>query len=173
MCCVGISSAISSTLELEPILQAAVEEVGRALNVRRAALVLWREGTQLPEGMSIYERPEHSSGWRDELNSHLNGSGRGAGSTEKNSSSARDGAHLPISEPEPEILPAKPETAESKDDDRPAMPCSMEVPISYRNDVIGGLLIEDDIPSRNWEDEEVLMVKTVSDLPATVPGRRL
>ena len=45
-----ISSAISSTLELEPILQAAVEEVGRALNVRRAALVLWQEGNKTPRG---------------------------------------------------------------------------------------------------------------------------
>src|SRR5205085_3853932 len=53
-----ISSAISSTLELEPILQTAVEEVGRALNARRAALVLWREGTSLPEGISVYERAE-------------------------------------------------------------------------------------------------------------------
>jgi diguanylate cyclase (GGDEF)-like protein len=43
------------------------------------------------------------------------------------------------------------------------MPCSLEVPISYRNDLIGGLLIEDDTPLRNWEAEELLMVKTVSD----------
>src|SRR4030095_16559828 len=36
-------------------------------------------------------------------------------------------------------------------------------PISFDNEIIGGLLIEDDTPLRNWEDEEVLMVKTVSD----------
>src|SRR4030095_10404640 len=36
-------------------------------------------------------------------------------------------------------------------------------PISFDNEIIGGLLIEDDTPYRNWEDEEVLMVKTVSD----------
>ena len=51
-----ISSAISSTLELESILQSAVEEVGRALKARRSALVLWQEGTSKPEGMSVYER---------------------------------------------------------------------------------------------------------------------
>src|SRR5436853_1510089 len=57
-----ISSAISSTLELEPILQTAVEEVGRALNARRTALVLWQEGTSLPEGISVYERTEETAG---------------------------------------------------------------------------------------------------------------
>lgn len=159
-----ISSAISSTLELEPILQSAVEEVGRALNARRAALVLWQEGTQLPDGMSIYERPEESNGGRDEPNSHLNGSGRGEGSTEKEDSpSAWDAAHRTMSEPEPEILGATPETGVVKDDGPLATPRPLEVPISYRNAVIGGLLIEDDTPFRNWEDEEVLMVRTVSD----------
>ncbi|HEX8186681.1 MAG TPA: hypothetical protein VF747_18080, partial [Blastocatellia bacterium] len=56
-----ISSAISSTLELESILQSAVEEVGQALQSRRAALVLWQEGTSMPEGMSVYERAEDIS----------------------------------------------------------------------------------------------------------------
>jgi diguanylate cyclase (GGDEF)-like protein len=42
-------------------------------------------------------------------------------------------------------------------------PCSLEVPITYRNKSIGGLLIEDDTAFRSWEDEEVLMVKTVCD----------
>lgn len=159
-----ISSKISSTLELEPILQSAVEEVGRALNARRAALVLWREGTKLPEGMSVYEQPEESYDGRDETNSPLNGSGRGASKSEKkDSSAAGDPAHRHISEQEPESLEATSEAGIGKDEGRPTTPCSLEVPISYRNTVIGGLLIEDDTPSRNWEDEEVLMVKTVSD----------
>ena len=52
----SISSAISSTLEQDRILQSAVEEVGRALKARRAALILWEEGTQMPESMTVYER---------------------------------------------------------------------------------------------------------------------
>ena len=99
-----ISSAISSTLELEPILQAAVEEVGRALNVRRAALVLWQEGTKLPEGMSVYERSEQSNGGRDETNSHLNGSGRGAVSTEKRDLASAGDALRTMSAAEPESI---------------------------------------------------------------------
>lgn len=137
-----ISSAISSTLELEPILQSAVEEVGRALAVRRAALVLWQEGTNMPEGMSIYERPQESAG------NHRNGAASGL-------------AERPTTHGVSAMSHAKPPTEDS--DGRLATPCSLEVPITYRKTVIGALLIEDDTAFRNWEDEEVLMVKTVSD----------
>jgi len=151
-----ISSAISGTLEIEPILQAAVEEVGRALRARRAALVLWQVGTNMPEGMSIYERPEDPQRNGNETGGHLNASGKG---------SATFGPHAPecvSSERAHEIFPANLPTAEDNDG-RSATSCALEVPIAYRNNVIGGLLIEDDTASRNWEDEEVLMVKTVSD----------
>lgn len=128
-----ISSAISSTLELDSILQSAVEEVGSALKARRAALVLWQEGTGLPEGMSVYERPE-------EL--------------------------LPASSAE-NVQGARP--AEGNDhsseisNDLVATPGPLEIPITYRNSVIGVLVVEDDAPGRIWEDEEMLMVQTASD----------
>ena len=157
-----ISSAISSTLELEPILQSAVEEVGRALRARRAALVLWQEGTNMPEGMSIYERPEEP---KPDL---------AVASSEPTISvkkSSADGKIEPLSilkHPAKynspvvkDVLPAKSVPAGS-DASQPT-PCALEVPITYRKNVIGGLLIEDDTPFRNWEDEEVLMVKTASD----------
>lgn len=155
-----ISSAISSTLELEPILQSAVEEVGRALRVRRAALVLWQEGTNMPEGMSIYERPEESA--RDAIDNPT-ASGKGSANNQKNGvTSGPHAAERANTQGAPEIFHAKPPAAEDSDASI-ATPCALEVPISYRNTVIGGLLIEDDTPFRNWEDEEVLMVKTVSD----------
>jgi diguanylate cyclase (GGDEF)-like protein len=123
-----ISAAISSTLELESILQSAVEEVGRAVKARRAALVLWQEGTLSPEDMTIYERNE------DE----------------------------PISVP---ANRAKDVVAvgEAVRVELPVSPGPLEVPVTYRNNVIGVLVVEDDLPGREWEDEEVLMVKTVSD----------
>lgn len=158
-----ISSAISSTLELEPILQAAVEEVGRALRVRRAALVLWQEGTNMPEGMSIYERPEEPPRDGIDTYAHLAASGKGSANNQKNpATSGPHAAERANTQGGPEIFHAKPQAAEDSDG-RIATPCTLEVPISYRNTVIGGLLIEDDTASRNWEDEEVLMVKTVSD----------
>ncbi|MEK6284713.1 MAG: sensor domain-containing diguanylate cyclase [Acidobacteriota bacterium] len=153
-----ISSAISSKLEIEPILQSAVEEVGRALRVRRAALVLWQEGTNLPEGMSIYERPEVSR-FDDGTDSHLGASGGdSANNHNKEAPSASRAADQANSE---ESLVAQ--TDGESNDRRLATPCSLEVPISYRNDIIGSLVIEDDTAFRNWEDEELLMTKTVAD----------
>ncbi|MEK6304243.1 MAG: sensor domain-containing diguanylate cyclase [Acidobacteriota bacterium] len=123
-----ISAAISSTLELESILQSAVEEVGRAVKARRAALVLWEEGTVSPEGMTIYERQE------DEAASG-----------------------------QPANRPKDPAAREAAAIEPPDPPGLLEVPVTYRENVIGELVVEHDLPGRNWEDEEVLMVKTVSD----------
>ncbi|HSO74905.1 MAG TPA: diguanylate cyclase, partial [Blastocatellia bacterium] len=124
-----ISSAISSSLELESILQSAVEEVGGALKARRAALVLWHEGTSSPEGMTVYERHDHDS------------------------ASARIGDL----EDEDPFLP------EGDGGELPDSAGLLEVPVTYRDTIVGVLAVEDDRPGRNWEDEEVRMVKTVSD----------
>jgi diguanylate cyclase (GGDEF)-like protein len=48
-------------------------------------------------------------------------------------------------------------------DGKLVIPGPLEIPITYRNSVIGVLVVEDDTPGRVWQDEEVLMVKTVSD----------
>ena len=157
-----ISSAISGTLELEPILQSAVEEVGRALRARRAALVLWQDGTNMPEGMSIYERAEELP--RDGADSfpHLGAPGKDLMNIHQNGTpSGLQGTERPTASGVSEVLHSRPATEET--DGRLSTPCALEVPITYRKNVIGGLLIEDDTPFRNWEDEEVLMVKTVSD----------
>jgi len=143
-----ISSAISSTLELEPILQAAVEEVGRALNARTAAVVLWQEGTNMPEGMSIYERPEEPNDHPTSSASLVNNNGRATWTSDQTEVGKPGNTQEPAREMNKEQSPAS---------------GSLEVPISYRNTVIGMLMIEDDAASRVWEDEEMLMVKTVCD----------
>jgi diguanylate cyclase (GGDEF)-like protein len=144
-----ISSAISSTLEIEPILQSAVEEVGRALQSRRAALVLWQEGTSRPEGMSVYERGEDIP--------TLNGAALSDSSHQDSDETARKPGH---SQDESSSLQySTDEIVES----RLVIPGPLEVPITYRNSLIGVLVVEDDTPGRLWQDEEVLMVKTVSD----------
>jgi diguanylate cyclase (GGDEF)-like protein len=140
-----ISSAISSTLELESILQSAVEEVGMALQARRAALVLWQEGTSKPEGMSVYERPEEIDPDPHEVASPLNASTAGAS---QDMIAGRSENGQPADQPSAEKL---------------QMPGPLEIPITYRNSVIGVLAIEDDSPGRVWEDEELLMAQTVSD----------
>ena len=158
-----ISSAISSTLEIESILQSAVEEVGRALRAHSAAIVLWHEGTNTLEGMCIYERPEDSQHDGNDTGTHLNKPVAGTANGKKTEApSGLNAARQANSEWAPETFHANPPAA--GDSDRPlATPCALDVPITYRNTVIGGLRIEDDTAFRNWEDEEVLMVKTVSD----------
>ncbi|HSE37975.1 MAG TPA: sensor domain-containing diguanylate cyclase [Blastocatellia bacterium] len=138
-----ISSAISSTLELEPMLQSAVEEVGRALKARRAALVLWQEGTNMPEGMTVYERTEESTPAGADV-FELTAIGKTPVINQTGGAKSR--------------LPGT-----DHGEVRPGTPGTLEMPITYRNTVIGVLSIEDDTPLRNWEDEEILMVKTVSD----------
>jgi len=162
-----ISSAISSTLELEPILQTAVEEVGRALNARRAALVLWQEGTSLPEGISVYERAEDTPA--DALPDR---------ESHKKRLPAMDSVTSYV---EPPVLPLIERAAHenlgrvtrpfSPQDTFESVclggavevPGSLEIPLTYRNSIIGVLVVEDDTPNRDWEDEEMLMVRTVSD----------
>lgn len=161
-----ISSAISSTLELEAVLQSAVEEVGRALNARRAAVVLWQEGTNMPEGMSVYERPESSDAASD--NDHIPFE-HPVESTASADESVDKSANENMDTIDPVTLfgdsrdEASQKAALENSDGRLTTPGTLEVPISYRNTVIGVLVIEDDRNSRNWEDEELLMVKTVSD----------
>ncbi|HWX42094.1 MAG TPA: GAF domain-containing protein, partial [Blastocatellia bacterium] len=123
-----ISSAISSTLELDVILQSAVEEVGRALKARRAALILWEEGTSKAETVNVYERE---------------------GSVEFGPA---DGPRAVSSTDQ-----ATPVAGKADDLNQIAGP--IEVPVTYRNSVIGVLAVEDNSPGRNWEDEEILMVK--------------
>ncbi len=171
-----ISSAISSSLELEPILQAAVEEVGRALNARRAALALWQEGTSRPEGMSVYERPEEPLRAENEVSGAQQTIKSEMTEPSPDTSFARSLSNA-ISQATPDSLLTLDENQNSHANDYrrngeidlglskgqmiPSGP--LEVPITYRNSVIGVLVVEDDAVGRNWEDEEVLMVKTVSD----------
>jgi diguanylate cyclase (GGDEF)-like protein len=154
-----ISSAISSTLEIGLILQSAVEEVGRALRARSAAIVLWQEGTNTPEGMSVYERTEDPQRDGNDTDTSLKTPDAGAADGQKKEApSALEAAKRPNGERASETFVANPCDAGDG-----SGPCALEVPITYRSTVIGGLRIEDDTAFRNWEDEEVLMVNTVSD----------
>jgi diguanylate cyclase (GGDEF)-like protein len=169
-----ISSAISSTLDLEAILQAAVEEVGRALKARRSALVLWQEGTSRPEGMSVYERADEPppdaplSESTDEDSEHQSKEAAADCVTSYLAPLSLPMAPQPeIADDAPHIVPDQEAHAKALDrfitENKLDIPGPLEIPITYRNSVIGVLVVEDDTPNRNWEDEEVLMVKTVSD----------
>jgi diguanylate cyclase (GGDEF)-like protein len=131
------------------------------LKVRRAALVLWQQGTNMPESMTVYERPEESDDDGPDAFEHLL---VGKNSRRNRTNGAITDQLATERTNKMEVLELFPPSAARRDSDPCATtPCAMEVPITYRNSVIGGLLIEDDTPFRNWEDEEILMVKTVSD----------
>jgi diguanylate cyclase (GGDEF)-like protein len=176
----SISSAISSTLELDTILQSAVEEVGRALKVRRAALVLWEEDTKRPEKINVYERDTelpaiaveaqvvtaeaYADGngkhlrvnrkpWLGSLNSYPGPSDYDA------SAFGRTGDTVPPGRNG--IVGLGPGYAGRAGDMAPPGP--IEVPITYRDRVTGVLMVEDDSAGRQWGSEEILMVRTVSD----------
>jgi diguanylate cyclase (GGDEF) domain len=162
-----ISSAISSTLELEPILQTAVEEVGRALNARRTALVLWQEGTSLPEGISVYERTEETAGNAlADLEAHQK-----RPLAMDSVTSYVEPLGLPVMERAARESVGRVTNPFSPQDTFESarlvgaieVPGSLEIPLTYRNSIIGVLVVEDDTPNRDWEDEEMLMVRTVSD----------
>jgi diguanylate cyclase (GGDEF)-like protein len=160
-----ISSAISSTLELESILQTAVEEVGRALNARRAALVLWQEGTSLPECICIYERAEEKLG--DAPNDHphkKHGPAVNSVTTHVEPPLLMMNTAMPHSPGRVTNLFAPQDNFASAGLGGAAdVPGALEIPLTYRNSIIGVLVVEDDTPKRDWEDEEMLMVRTVSD----------
>jgi diguanylate cyclase (GGDEF)-like protein len=170
-----ISSAISSTLELEQVLQSAVEEVGRTLSARRAALVLWQEGTSTPEGMSVYERreetpePELLGAMANGVEQASSREGRAIASVisflspdpnaaEGDAASERAAPSTAVAS----VIPL-PQIDQHRYQEEHIKPGRLEVLVTYRQTVIGVLMVEDDTPNRNWEDEEVLMVKTVSD----------
>jgi diguanylate cyclase (GGDEF)-like protein len=103
----------------------------------------------MPEGMSIYERAESQ-----QVNDGLGRKQREDGSTLETGSPA-------LLSDDRDNRSSAANVVENRE--HLATPCSLEIPIIYRNSTIGVLLIEDDTPFRNWEDEEVLMAKTVSD----------
>jgi diguanylate cyclase (GGDEF)-like protein len=169
-----ISSAISGTLELEQVLQSAVEEVGQTLAARRAALVLWQEGTSTPEGMSVYERRDELLD-ADRLIMEPDGEfeaplqeGCAVASVVTFLDTEADAADLQpdakVETPpttEGSVMP--PHASQPRYQEEHIGPGRLEVLVTYRQAVIGVLMVEDDTLNRNWEDEEILMVKTVSD----------
>ena len=141
-----ISYVISNTLEIENVLQTAIEEIGGALKAKRAALVLWQEDTQKFEGTSIYERQD------------------GQGKKEKPLATYTSYTfYQPERKYKTGALPPGALNAVQDSVDNPVKPGCLEVPITYHNKNMGKLIVEDDTLGRIWESEEILMVKTISD----------
>ncbi len=143
-----ISYVISNTLEIENVLQTAIEEIGNALKAKRAALVLWQEKTQTFEGKDIYKSETD---------------------TEKRGATAKGYQTYSFYQPERKyksgavVLPTGALNVVQEAADQSVNPGALEIPIAHHNKTMGKLLVEDDTPGRIWESEEILMAKTISD----------
>ncbi|MBI3649646.1 MAG: sensor domain-containing diguanylate cyclase [Acidobacteria bacterium] len=135
-----ISYTISNTLEIENVLQSAVEEVGQALKAKSTELLLWKGKSKPTEENStngnaagpVVEAPKE---------------------VQKTYSFYQSGKRYRTG---PLVAPV--ESLESY-----LKPGTLEIPVKYHNASIGALVVDDDTPGRLWEDEEILMIKTVSD----------
>jgi diguanylate cyclase (GGDEF)-like protein len=135
-----ISTAIRSSLELPSVLQTTVNEVGRALGAQSSALSVEGEHGQ-PSLTTCYFRdgdPDESK--RDELLGDIEALGvrlRGRIKTYVHDGSSIAG--------ETDAYPAA------------------AVPVIYHERTMGALLVTSDDPQRLWQDNEVMLLRTVAD----------
>ncbi|HEY6331552.1 MAG TPA: sensor domain-containing diguanylate cyclase, partial [Blastocatellia bacterium] len=180
----SISSAISSTFELDTILQSAVKEVGRALSVRQATLVLWDEHTKKPEKVNVYERDSDPArpNPADPIGGSASGNGHhpdpgGRGGLQPvtgNAGGAISGGNAAAHEADHHTSLPDGQHASALEAIELAIPRPLEIPITYRNTVTGLLSVEDDTIGRQWESEEILMIRTASDqLAVAINNARL
>jgi diguanylate cyclase (GGDEF)-like protein len=133
-----ISYTISNTLEIENLLQSVVEEVGQVLKAKSTELLLWKGTASALAGNLSVESGNDLDPQRE---------------IQKTYSFYQTSKRYKTS---PLVAPV--ELLENY-----LKPGTLKISVKYHNAQIGMLVVEDDTPGRIWEDEEVLMVKTVSD----------
>jgi len=135
-----IATAIRNSLELDSVLQTAADEVGRALNVHSAAVRV--EGALVgKETTKLYLREDAAT----------DGQYRGALLGDIDSISEKL-SHSP----QAYVVDADP-TSEA-----PA-PVDAVVPLIFQGSFLGLLMVRSDVASREWADNELLLLHTVAD----------
>ncbi|MBA3240755.1 MAG: sensor domain-containing diguanylate cyclase [Acidobacteria bacterium] len=136
-----IATAIRSSLELPSILQTTVDEVGRALGAQYSALSVEGEHGQ-PSLTTCYFRDgvEEEDDSRDGLVSDMHAYGvRLRGRMKAYVQDGTSGANDPNSRP------------------------VAAVPVIYRERTMGVLMVSSDDPQRVWQENEILLMRTVAD----------
>ena len=136
-----IATAIRSSLELPSILQTTVDEVGRALGAQYSALSVEGEHGQ-PSLTTCYFRDgvEEDDDSRDGLVSDMHAYGvRLRGRMKAYVQDGTSGANDPNSRP------------------------VAAVPVIYRERTMGVLMVSSDDPQRVWQENEILLMRTVAD----------
>ncbi len=135
-----IAASIRSSLELTSILQTTVNEVGRALGAQHSALSVEVEHGVPPLTTCFFRDSVDEEGCGAELLSDLNAYGvrlRGRLKAYVQDGSGMAGAQ----------------------DSRPVA----AVPLIYRERTMGVLMINSDDPTRVWQENEILLMRTVAD----------
>jgi diguanylate cyclase (GGDEF)-like protein len=135
-----ISTAIRSSLELPSVLQTTVNEVGRALGAQQSALSVESEHEQPPLTTCYFRDGVADEATSSQLLSDLEAYGtrlRGRIKTyvHDGTSGAGDSDTLPVA----------------------------VVPVIYRDRTLGALMVKSDDPQRIWEDNEIMLLRTVAD----------
>jgi diguanylate cyclase (GGDEF)-like protein len=137
-----IATAIRNSLELNSILQTTVDEVGRALKVQHCALRV--EGVA---GRASLTNCYYRDDVRDEIAEEMELTG------DLNAYSVRLAHH-----PSNFMLDGRGSDAEMAD----ISPLAA-VPLIYQERFMGVLLVRSDDPARIWQENEILLLRTVAD----------
>ncbi|MDT7690134.1 MAG: hypothetical protein QOE46_2893 [Acidobacteriota bacterium] len=135
-----ISTAIRSSLELPSVLQTTVNEVGQALGAQSSALSVEGEHAQPSLTTCYFRGGENDDSKRTELLGDMEAVGvrlRGRMKTyvQDGSSGADESDTCPVA----------------------------AVPVIYHDRMMGVLMVTSDDPQRLWQDNEVMLLRTVAD----------
>jgi diguanylate cyclase (GGDEF)-like protein len=138
-----IATAIRNSLELDSILQTTVTEVGRALNAQHCALRIEGEPGQEPL-TNFYFRDGAGSdnAEEEELLADLDAYSVRLAGRYKNY-----------------VLDGRSESDSNANNVRPLA----AVPLIYQKRFMGVLMVRSDDPTRNWQENEILLLRTVAD----------
>ncbi len=138
-----IASAIRSSLSLPSVLQTTVDEVGRALGVQLSGLHVEGENEQSPVMKCYFRDGEPTEEDRAALVNDLYA---------YHTQLARRLKHYVLDE-------QRGTSAQSEDETRPLA----VVPLLYQARSMGVLLVCSDDPHRIWQENELLLLRTVAD----------
>ncbi|HEX8774728.1 MAG TPA: sensor domain-containing diguanylate cyclase [Pyrinomonadaceae bacterium] len=139
-----IATAIRNSLELDDILQTTVNEVGRALNVQHCALRVEGEaGGPALTNCYFRDQVEGESIEEAELIKDLDAYG----------------VRLSSGESQNFVLDGRSDAGAQSDSVRPLA----VVPLFYQERFMGVLLVRSDDLARNWQENELLLLRTVAD----------
>src|SRR5918997_451935 len=136
-----IATAIRSSLELSSVLQTTVDEVGRALGAQHSALCVEGEPGEPPLMHCYFRDGEGDESEREGMVSDLHAYQVRLGARMK--AYVQDGC-----------AGAGPEATT-----RPVA----AVPLIYRERAVGVLMVRSDDPARVWEENQILLMRTVAD----------